>query len=326
MEDLLHAIGFILTFGLFFLTIILLEALYWHRQNRKDAYHLKETLSNIATGGLYKIIDGIAIALFIQFFYEYVRQFGFKYEAQHGVLSILFLFLASEFFFYIYHLTMHKVRWFWAIHVTHHSSKTMNFSTALRQNFLMDLNFGWVLWWIPLAIIGFDKNWALIAIELSLAYQFFLHTEAVGRLGPFEWLFNTPAHHRVHHGCKPEQIDRNFGGVLIIWDRLFGTFTKEPENYKMAGRKKIVDIEYGLTSRQPTTLNPLRLNLDEFFQMFKDVFRYRDLRIFYKAPNFVETEYQADPERGILTNTLNTNEQHQDLNESQVAKTTLKVV
>ena len=297
MKDLLHALGFILTFGMVFLSIIALEAWYWHKKGRKNAYDLKETLANITTGGMYKIIDGIAIALFIQFFYDFVRQYGFQYSANDGLLSILFLFLASEFFFYLYHLTMHKVRWFWAIHVTHHSSKIMNFSTALRQNFLMDLNFGWVMWWLPLAIIGFDKNWALIAIELSLAYQFFLHTEMVGRLGVFESIFNTPSHHRVHHGCKPEQIDRNFGGVLIVWDRLFGTFADERDSCSEVG-----GFEYGLTSRQPTTLNPLRLNLDEFFQMFKDVIRYRDLRIFYKEPNFVEKVYKADPERGCSVN------------------------
>lgn len=297
MEDLLRALGFIFTFGLVFLTIIILEAWYWHKKGRNDVYDFKETLANITTGGMYKIIDGIAIALFIQFFYDFVRQYGFKYSANDGLLSIVFMFLASEFFFYIYHFTMHKVRWFWAIHVTHHSSKNMNFSTALRQNFLLDLNFGWVMWWIPLAIIGFDKNWALIAIELSLAYQFFLHTEMVNRLGVFETIFNTPSHHRVHHGCKPEQIDRNFGGVLIIWDRLFGTFADERDSCNQVG-----GFEYGLTSRQPTTLNPLRLNLDEFFQMFKDVIRYRDIRIFYKEPNFVEKEYMADPERGVCSN------------------------
>jgi sterol desaturase/sphingolipid hydroxylase (fatty acid hydroxylase superfamily) len=297
VEDLLHALGFILTFGMVFLSIIAIEAWYWHTKGRKDAYNFKETLANIATGGMYKIIDGIAIALFIQFFYDFVRQYGFKYSANDGPVSILFLFLASEFFFYLYHLTMHKVRWFWAIHVTHHSSKIMNFSTALRQNFLMDLNFGWVMWWIPLAIIGFDKNWALIAIELSLAYQFFLHTEMVGRLGFLERIFNTPSHHRVHHGCKPEQIDRNFGGVLIIWDRFFGTFSDERDSCSKVG-----DIEYGLTSRQPTTLNPLRLNLDEFLQMFKDAIRYKDFKIFYKEPNFVEKQYKADPERGHSLN------------------------
>ena len=295
MEDLLRVLGFIFTSGLIFLSFIILEAWYWHKKGRKGVYDIKETLANMTTGGMYKIVDAIAIALFIQFFYDFVRQYGFQYSANDGFLSILFLFFASEFFYYLYHFTMHKVRWFWAIHVTHHSSKNMNFSTAFRQNFLLDLNFGWILWWLPLAIIGFDKNWALIAIELSLAYQFFLHTEMVNRLGVFESIFNTPSHHRVHHGCKPEYIDRNFGGVLIIWDRLFGTFADERDS-----RTKEGGFEYGLTNRQPTTLNPLRLSLDEFFQMFKDVIRYRDVRIFYKEPNFVEKEYKADPERGVL--------------------------
>jgi len=288
LNDLIHALGFIVVFGALFIAIIIAEAFYWRRKGRPEAYNFKETLANITTGGMYKVIDGVAVALFIQFFYEYVRGFGFQYEANNGLLSIILLFLATDFFFYIYHFLMHKVRWLWAIHVTHHSSKIMNFSTALRQNFLMDLNFGWVVWWIPLALIGFEKNWTLIAIELSLAYQFFLHTEMIDRLGIFERLFNTPSHHRVHHGCKPEQIDTNFGGVLIIWDRLFGTFVDE---------RSVGKIEYGLTSRQPTSLNPLRLNLDEFFQMFKDVIFYKDLKIFYKAPNYVEEHYSADPER-----------------------------
>ncbi len=293
MEDLLHAITFIISAGVIFLGIILAEAYYWKSKGRHDAYDFKETLTNMATGGLYKIIDGIAIALFIQFFYDYVRAFGFGYQAEHGILSFIFLFLATDFFFYWYHLAMHKIRWFWSIHVTHHSSRRMNFSTALRQNFLLDLNFGWVLWWIPLAVIGFEKNWALIAIELSLVYQFFLHTELVGRLGKLEWVLNTPAHHRVHHGCLPDQIDRNFGGTLIIWDRLFGTFADQPKSFITVGTKKIADIRYGLTNRQPETLNPLRLNLDEFFQMFKEVLRYRDLRIFYKSPEYVNKYTQA---------------------------------
>ncbi|WP_068510320.1 MULTISPECIES: sterol desaturase family protein [unclassified Oleiphilus] len=283
MSDLLHALGFIMLFGSVFISIICLEAWYWHRKGRKDAYHLKETLTNIATGGIYKIFDGIAIALFIQAFYEFVAQYGFQYKIEDGLLSYLFLFIACDFFFYIYHYGMHKIRWLWSIHVTHHSSKIMNFSTALRQNFLMDVNFGWMIWWLPLAIIGFDKDLALIAIELSLSYQFFLHTELIGRLGVFEKVFNTPSHHRVHHGCKPEQIDTNFGGVLIIWDRLFGTFVDERD----AGK-----VVYGLTERQPTTLNPIRLNLDEFIQMFKDVIQYRDLKIFYKSPAYVN-KYQS---------------------------------
>ena len=282
MNDVLHALGFIVIFGALFGTIIAGEAWYLHKKGKRDAYCLKETLSNMTTGGLYKVFDGIAIALFIQYFYDAVKQYGFQFNGELSAINLLFLFISVDFFFYFYHMTMHKVRWFWSIHVTHHSSQRMNFSTALRQNFLLDLNFGWVLWWIPLAIIGFDKNWVMIAIELSLAYQFFIHTEVIKRLGFVELIFNTPSHHRVHHGCKQEQTDTNFGGVLIIWDRLFGTFVDE----RNAG-----EITYGLTARQPTTLNPLKLNLDEFVQMIKDVVAHKDISILYKGPNYVETRY-----------------------------------
>lgn len=284
MNDVLHALMFIVIFGIIFLSLIAWEAWYLKRKN-VDSYHWKETLANISTGAMYKIFDGIAVALFIQFFYEEVQQYGFGYAPELGVFAIAFLIVSQDFFYYWYHVATHKVRWMWAVHVTHHSSKHLNFSTALRQNFLLDVNFGWVLWWIPLAIIGFDKNWALIAIEASLAYQFFLHTEVFKRWGVFEYVMNTPSHHRVHHGCKPDQIDRNFGGIFIIWDRLFGTFVDEREVSK---------IEYGLTSRQPTTINPLRLNLDEFFAMFRDVFRYRDLSILLRSPSYVEERYQAE--------------------------------
>lgn len=281
MSDVIHALLFIVFFGTLFLSIIALEA--WHlRQKHVDSYHWKETLSNISTGAMYKIVDGIAVALFIQFFYEEVQQYGFGFSPEFGIVGIAVLIVSQDFFYYWYHFAMHKVRWMWAVHVTHHSSKHLNFSTALRQNFLLDLNFGWVLWWIPLAIIGFDKNWALIAIEASLAYQFFLHTEVFGRWGPLEYVMNTPSHHRVHHGCKSDQIDRNFGGIFIVWDRLFGTFVDE---------RDVSKLEYGLTSRQPVTLNPLRLNLDEFFAMFKDVVRYKDLSIFVRPPSYVEERY-----------------------------------
>ena len=284
MNDVLHALMFIAIFGVIFMSIICAEAWYLKRKGMKG-YYWRESVANICTGAMYKIVDGIAVALFIQVFYETVRGYGFKYTPEIGVFSILLLFVAQDFFYYLYHLTMHKVRWFWANHVTHHSSQNLNFSAALRQNFLMDLNFSWVIWWLPLAIIGFDKNWALLAIEASLAYQFFLHTEVIKRLGPLEWVLNTPSHHRVHHGCQPDQIDRNFGGVLIIWDRLFGTFVDE---------RNVSELKYGLTSRQPTTLNPLRLNVDELIQMFKDVWRFRDLKILVMPPGYVDEKYPLE--------------------------------
>jgi len=287
MQDLLHAIGFIITFGVFFVGIIIAEAYYWHRKGRTDIYDFKETVASITTGAMYKIADGILIAVVITGLYDFVYQYGLQYVPDDGIWSILLIFFAVDFVFYWYHRFMHNIRWLWTGHVTHHSSTRMNFSTALRQNFLYDLNFGWLIWWLPIALIGFDKNWAIIAIELNLAYQFFIHTEMVNKLGWWEKFFNTPSHHRVHHGSNPEQIDTNFGGVLIIWDKIFGTFVDE----KDAGV-----IKYGLTTRQPTTLNPIRLCMDEFICMIKDLIRHKDLKILWKGPNYVEQTYGREEE------------------------------
>lgn len=284
MQDLLHAIGFILTFGVFFVAIIVAEAFYWHRKGRTDIYDYREAISSTITGGMYKICDGILIALVITGLYDFVFQFGFQYQPDDGLWSVALIFLVVDFAFYWYHRSMHKIRWLWAGHVTHHSSTRMNFSTALRQNFLYDFNGGWLLWWIPVALVGFDKNWAIIAIELNLAYQFFLHTEMVKRLSVFESVMNTPSHHRVHHGSQPDQTDRNFGGVLIIWDRLFGTFVDE---------RDVSALKYGLTARQPTTLNPLRLCLDEFVCMLKDTWALKDPRVLWKGPTWVEETYPS---------------------------------
>src|SRR3546814_12853394 len=118
----------------------------------------------------------------------------------------------------------------------------MNYSTALRQNYLVVLNGGNLLIAVAIALVGFNKTWAIVALELNLLYQFFLHTEAPSVLNRFGAVLNTPSHHRVHHGANPAQIDRNFGGVLIIWDRLFGTFRAETD---------ASEIVYGVTERQP---------------------------------------------------------------------------
>ena len=232
------------------------------------------------------LFRSVVVAIFVTQCYDEVVAIGLQYQPANPWLGFALLFVASDLTFYATHVAMHKLRYGWASHVTHHSSPRFNLSTALRQNFLFDLSGLAILWWLPLALIGFDKMSAIVAIELNLLYQFFLHTEVVRRLpGWFEAVFNTPSHHRVHHGCNPAQIDRNFGGVLIIWDRLFGTFIDERD----AGR-----IDYGVTLRQPTTLNPLRLNLDEFFAMWADVWRHQDLRILWKHPDWVAEHYPED--------------------------------
>jgi sterol desaturase/sphingolipid hydroxylase (fatty acid hydroxylase superfamily) len=161
------------------------------------------------------------------------------------------------------HRSSHRIRWFWAAHVVHHSSERMNFSTAMRQNATNIFNGMW-LFYVPLALIGFNPVWIGVAYALSLVYQFFIHTTLVGKLpGWVETVFNTPSHHRVHHGRNPGYIDRNYGGTLIVWDRLFGTFVAEDEQ---------APPDYGIT-RPIHSRNLLVLWTHEYVDLFRAMAR-----------------------------------------------------
>ena len=169
------------------------------------------------------------------------------------------LFLADDVVYYWYHRTHHTVRVFWASHVVHHSSEFYNLSTALRQPWTP---FSSMPYWLPLALVGFPPWMILLAQSWSLVYQFFIHTERVGTLWrPVELVLNTPSHHRVHHGSNTAYLDRNYGGILIVWDRLFGTF--EPEGER---------VRYGLTTNIDT-FNPARVATHEFASIWRDVRR-----------------------------------------------------
>ena len=199
------------------------------------------------------------------------------------VLDFALVFVLTDLFFYWAHRFMHRVRFGWSAHLAHHSSERYNLSTALRQTPMFDLSGVVLLSTIPQALIGFDKNLVVLAFEMNLFYQFFIHTEVVRRLPAwFECVFNTPSHHRVHHGRNPRQIDTNFGGTLIIWDRLFGTFVDE----RQAG-----EIRYGVSARSPRSLNPLHLVFGGFLSMWADVWRHKDLRIVWKHPDWVNERY-----------------------------------
>ena len=180
-------------------------------------------------------------------------------EIENSWLSFLLLFLLQDFFYYWFHRGSHRIRFMWASHVVHHSSERLNLSTAFRQSFTYPISGMWVFW-VPIVLIGFEPELVLGSVLLSLAYQFFVHTQLVPKLGPLEWILNTPSHHRVHHAKNPEYIDRNYGGVLIIWDRLFGTFVEENDD---------IPLVYGIT-RQIHSHNPLYLTLHEWRDMFKD--------------------------------------------------------
>jgi sterol desaturase/sphingolipid hydroxylase (fatty acid hydroxylase superfamily) len=166
------------------------------------------------------------------------------------------LFFADDFSYYWYHRGHHRVRLFWATHVVHHSSQHYNFSTALRQDWSP---FSATLFWLWEALF-FPPWMVFLAIAWNLLYQFTLHTEVVRTLPrPIEFIFNTPSHHRVHHGSQERYLDRNYAGILIIWDRMFGTFEPETER-----------VRYGLT-KNIDTFNPVRVAYHEFAAIVRDV-------------------------------------------------------
>jgi sterol desaturase/sphingolipid hydroxylase (fatty acid hydroxylase superfamily) len=167
------------------------------------------------------------------------------------------LFFADDLAYYWFHRVSHESRVFWASHVVHHSSQHYNLSTALRQTWvpMTALPF-----WIPLALIGFPPWMILLAQSWSLIYQFGLHTERIRRLPrPLEAVLNTPSHHRVHHGANERYLDRNYGGILIIWDRMFGSYEPEAER-----------VRYGLTTNL-TTYNPITVAFHEYVALWRDL-------------------------------------------------------
>lgn len=190
---------------------------------RTGWYGLRDTMANLgmAAGGFVVGLPGRALATGLSFaLYEY-RLF----ELPEAWWAWTLLLVAEDFCYYCFHRSSHTIALLWAAHVPHHSSTKFNLSTALRASWTTP--FTGIIFWLPLPLLGFHPLWILSVHAGSLAYQFFLHTAAVGRLGPLEWLFNTPSHHRVHHARNPEYLDKNFGGVFIIWDRVFGTFAEE---------------------------------------------------------------------------------------------------
>ena len=171
------------------------------------------------------------------------------------------IFFLDDFIYYWFHRISHECCFWWAAHVNHHSSREYNLSTALRQSWSSVIVGTWTPW-IPLALLGFSPGMILAQQGFNLFYQFWIHTEAIHRMPIwFEYLFNTPSHHRVHHASNPRYLNRNYAGVLMVWDRLFGTFAaeqnKEPPHYGI-----VKNIE---------TFNPIRIAFHEWASIVREV-------------------------------------------------------
>jgi sterol desaturase/sphingolipid hydroxylase (fatty acid hydroxylase superfamily) len=226
-----------------------------HKLPKSAAYDLPQVLCNFGLSAMHQGSDIIA-GLFISS--AYLWFFGWRlFDIEPSIISFLLLMLAQDFCYYWFHRCSHRIRYMWAAHVVHHSSESMNFSTAFRQSLMYPVAGMWVFW-LPLVIIGFSPNMVIFVVLLNLALQFFIHTQAVRSLGPLEWVFNTPSHHRVHHGRNPQYIDKNYAGVLIIWDKLFGTFEPEVET-----------VEYGIT-KPVNSFNPITVTFSEWRDLWRE--------------------------------------------------------
>lgn len=238
------------------LTAILAEALWRLRSGRGYDGRAALTTAGIVLGNiLLATIGGTALATVLTMVWAH---------APHRLTADMWQawaigFVAVEVAYYWFHRASHHVRWMWATHSVHHSAGQITFLSSLRLGWTNGLSLGWIFY-VPLVALGLDPRVIVILLAINLNYQFFLHSEAIPRLGPLEWLFNTPHHHRAHHASNPEYIDRNFGGMLIVWDRLFGTIAPESDTPKL----------YGVKGRARED-NPIRLALAEWRAMAADL-------------------------------------------------------
>jgi sterol desaturase/sphingolipid hydroxylase (fatty acid hydroxylase superfamily) len=177
------------------------------------------------------------------------------------------LFFGVEIAYYWMHRCSHEVRWLWASHLVHHTPEQIHLASAFRLGATELLSGNW-LFYFPLYLLGLNPMAVGAMLSINLFYQFWLHTDIVGRLGPLEWICNTPAHHRVHHASNSEYLDRNYGGILIVWDRLFGTF---------AAQRPEAPLVYGL-AHPLASLNPITIAFHEWLQIGRDFRRARSWR------------------------------------------------
>ena len=218
-----------------FVLLILAEMLVWRARDRRR-YEPRDTLTSLALG-LGSTVAGLLSGGLVFGMAMWVHQYRL-FDIGYAWYWFVVAFVLDDLAYYVFHRSAHRVRWFWASHVIHHSSQHYNLSTALRQTWTGFFSAGFIFR-LPLFLIGFPPAMVFFVAGLNLVYQFWIHTEAVGRMPAwFEGVMNTPSHHRVHHATNPRYLDKNYAGVFIVWDRLFGTF--EPERDDEAIRYGIV--------------------------------------------------------------------------------------
>jgi sterol desaturase/sphingolipid hydroxylase (fatty acid hydroxylase superfamily) len=257
-----------------FALMIALEALWaWHKGS--DEYRdNKDTWGNIFIGFVsvaWNLLFGLAIGVVYLFAYS-LAPFKFPADAWWSWVALFFV---DDLAYYVFHRVSHESRLFWNFHVVHHSSEHYNLSVAVRQSW-----FSGTMHWIfyaPVMLLGFAPWMFAVMHGFNLIYQFWIHTRFIKTLGPLEYVLNTPSHHRVHHGVNNPYLDKNYAGVLIIWDKLFGSFVPETE-----------EPRYGIV-KQINSYNPLWINTHGWFEMIEAIKRQPTLsgklKCIFASPN-----------------------------------------
>ena len=239
------------------LSMILFEALFSSIYN-KNLYKKNDTLCTVGllTGNMLMVFGLKGATLGFHYFLFQFKLFDLSELLPIWAIWVL-TFVIIDLVFYIYHRISHRVNFLWAIHMSHHSSQEMNFAVSFRQAWFGPISK--IPFFMVMPLIGFDPTMIAVAGVISTLWGIVGHTQIIGKLGPLEWIFNTPSHHRVHHGSNAEYIDKNYGNLLIIWDRIFGTF--EPEMDK---------VKYGLVNNV-NTYNPTKITLMGWQEIFKNI-------------------------------------------------------
>ena len=258
----------------FFAILIAAEALWTYLRRSHEYDDKKDTWTNILLGFV-SVIFGALFGIFTIYIYIFCYEIApYKFPVDAWWTWVI-LFFVDDLAYYIFHRVSHETRLFWNFHVVHHSSEQYNLSVAVRQSW-----FSGILHWIfyaPVMLLGFAPWMFALMHGSNLIYQFWIHTKLVNRLGPLEYVLNTPSHHRVHHGVNDEYLDKNYAGVLIIWDRLFGSFVNETD-----------EPRYGII-KPLRSYNPLWINTHGWVEMWQAIKRQPTfagkLRSIFGSPN-----------------------------------------
>jgi sterol desaturase/sphingolipid hydroxylase (fatty acid hydroxylase superfamily) len=250
----------------FFVLLIVLEMAAWKLTGR-GSFETRDAAASLLMGLGNQIAPLFGGAFALSAVWTWVYQFRL-FDIPNASWAIALCFVLDDLRYYWLHRIAHERRLFWATHVVHHSSQHYNLTTALRQTWTGGIMNG-LIFTTPLVFIGFHPAMIAFAFGLNLIYQFWIHTEIIDKMPRwFEWLFNTPSHHRVHHATNPRYLDANYAGVLMIWDRMFGTFVPEEASEKP---------RYGIV-KNLGSFNPFVIAFNEWINISKDLLGARSLR------------------------------------------------